>query len=166
MHNKETDSFAREIVQRLIESGLTLATAESCTGGAIAKEITAVPGCSAVFKGAVVAYSNEVKAAILGVSKETLLAKGAVSEETVKEMVTGACKALRTDFAVATSGIAGPGGGTAEKPVGMVWMAAGTGSKVETRLLRMRDNGREKNIALATQHALLFLLQFIEHNTQ
>ena len=155
MHNKETDSFAREIVQRLIESGLTLATAESCTGGAIAKEITAVPGCSAVFKGAVVAYSNEVKAAILG-----------VSEETVKEMVTGACKALRTDFAVATSGIAGPGGGTAEKPVGMVWMAAGTGSKVETRLLRMRDNGREKNIAMATQHALLFLLQFIEHNTQ
>ena len=103
---------------------LSLSTAESCTGGGIAALITSVPGSSEYFNGSIVAYSNEIKMSLLHVSAETLEKHGAVSRETVTEMVKGAMKTLKTDCAVATSGIAGPGGGTPEKPVGTVWIAA------------------------------------------
>ena len=99
---------------------LSLSTAESCTGGGIAALITSVPGSSEYFNGSIVAYSNEIKMSLLHVSAETLEKHGAVSRETVTEMVKGAMKTLKTDCAVATSGIAGPGGGTPEKPVGLV----------------------------------------------
>lgn len=148
---------AAALVKKLVERGYTLATAESCTGGAIAAAITGVAGCSAVFKGSVVAYCNEVKASVLGVKNETLAAYGAVSEATVREMVLGVQSLLKTDCAIATSGIAGPGGGSPEKPVGTVWMAVAVGGNVHTRLLQACDKGREANIEHAVSAALMFL---------
>lgn len=113
-----------EIGELLKAKNLSLSTAESCTGGGIAALITSVPGSSEYFNGGIVAYSNEIKQDLLHVSAETLARHGAVSRETVVEMVKGAMKTLKTDCAVATSGIAGPGGGTQEKPVGTIWIAA------------------------------------------
>ena len=109
-----------KVGELLKAKNFSLSTAESCTGGGIAALITSVPGSSEYFKGGIVAYSNEIKADLLHVSVETLAQYGAVSRETVVEMVKGAMKTLKTDCAVATSGIAGPGGGTPEKPVGTV----------------------------------------------
>ena len=117
------DSLEGVIGQLLNKNNLTLATAESCTGGYLAHMITSVPGSSRYFKGSVIAYSNEVKTAQLGVSTEDLKQQGAVSEEVAKAMAEGVRKALNTDIAIATTGIAGPDGGTIEKPVGTVWIA-------------------------------------------
>lgn len=113
----------REVGALLVALGLTLATAESCTGGLLAHRITNVPGSSAYYVGGLVAYANEVKEMCLGVRPETLLAHGAVSEETVLEMAGGARARMGADVALATTGIAGPDGGTAEKPVGLVYVA-------------------------------------------
>lgn len=140
---------------------LFIATAESCTGGTIASRLTSVAGCSEYFKGSVVAYSNEVKMSLLGVSAETLNIHGAVSRETVIEMVKGAMKALKTDCAVATSGIAGPGGGTIDKPVGTVWIAAAYQNKILT-LMQETDRGREQNIERACNNALLLIQKLIK----
>lgn len=150
-------AIAESLVKRLQKRGCTLATAESCTGGAIAAAVTAISGCSAVFKGSVVAYCNEVKAEVLGVNRETLSVYGAVSEETVRQMVLGVQSLLKVDCAVATSGIAGPGGGSPEKPVGTVWMAVAVGNRVEARLLQIEDKGREANIETTVAEALQFL---------
>ncbi len=119
--------------------GKTLATAESCTGGQLAQQLTAMAGASEYYRGGVVAYSNEVKECALGVSHETLLAHGAVSEETVREMVEGARKRLGADYAVATTGVAGPGGGTPEKPVGTVWIGVASEKQTVARLLKFGD---------------------------
>lgn len=140
---------------------LTLSTAESCTGGSIAARITSVAGSSDYFKGGVVAYSNEVKAAMLHVSVETLEKHGAVSEETVIEMAKGAMNALQTDCAVATSGIAGPGGGTKEKPVGTVWIAAAYKNEIRT-IKQEADRGREMNVERAGNNALLLLRELVK----
>ena len=149
------------IVGELLKQGnKTLATAESCTGGNIAHLITQVPGSSAYFKGTVVAYANAVKEDVLDVQRKTLESAGAVSEETVIEMVRGAIRRLGTDYAVATSGIMGPDGGTADKPVGTVWIAAGSAKKVETKLLQLRFD-RQRNIEVASVQALNFLRKFI-----
>lgn len=118
-----TDSLEGVIGQLLNNNNLTLATAESCTGGYLAHMITSVPGSSRYFKGSVIAYSNEVKITQLGVSTEDLKQQGAVSEEVAKAMAEGVKKELNADIAIATTGIAGPDGGTAEKPVGTVWIA-------------------------------------------
>ena len=140
---------------------LSLSTAESCTGGGIAALITSVPGSSEYFNGSIVAYSNEIKMSLLHVSAETLEKYGAVSRETVTEMVKGAMKALETDCAVATSGIAGPGGGTPEKPVGTVWIAVGY--KNEIRTYRQETNrGRAMNIERAGNNALLMLRDMLK----
>ena len=117
------DSLEGVIGQLLNKNNLTLATAESCTGGYLAHMITSIPGSSRYFKGSVIAYSNEVKTAQLGVSTEDLKQQGAVSEKVAKELAEGVRKALNTDIAIATTGIAGPDGGTIEKPVGTVWIA-------------------------------------------
>lgn len=140
---------------------LTLSTAESCTGGSIAARVTSVPGSSAYFKGGVVAYSNEVKMDMLKVSMETLEKYGAVSEQTVVEMVKGAMNALKTDCAVATSGIAGPGGGTQEKPVGTVWIAVAYKNEIRT-MKQETDCGREINIERAGNNALLLLRELVK----
>ena len=155
---------AEEINNILAQRGLTLATAESCTGGGIAAAITAIPGSSAVFKGAVVAYANEIKQSVLRVSEETLLQHGAVSEATVRGMAAGAARLMRTDCAIATSGIAGPGGGTKEKPVGTVWVATYIKGDIKSRLLTLDDNGRTANIDATIAAALQMLLSLLRES--
>ena len=149
--------IANEVVALLRSKGYTFASAESCTGGAIASAITSVAGCSDVMLGAVVAYHNSVKQGVLGVAAETLGIYGAVSECVVREMVQGVSQKLGATCAVATSGVAGPGGGTAEKPVGTVWVAVKVGEKLITRLLQLGDCGREKNIEKTVCEVLLML---------
>lgn len=144
----------------LAERGETLATAESCTGGNIAHEITRIAGSSVYFKGSVVAYSNEVKTRVLNVSSEILSGFGAVSRETVLQMVSGVQRLLSSDCAIATSGIAGPGGGCVEKPVGTVWIAVRYGERSEVECFCF-EGDREQVIARATQSALLMLIQLM-----
>lgn len=151
----KADLSAPEIlIERLRSRCLTVATAESCTGGNIAHELTLIPGASDVVAGGVVSYSNDVKMRVLGVKPFTLETYGAVSEQTVKEMALGAIQATGADVTIATSGIAGPGGGTTEKPVGTVWMAACYGDRVVTRLGRFTGS-RSRIISSATTAALL-----------
>lgn len=148
----------QEIGELLKAKKLSLSTAESCTGGGIAALITSVPGSSDYFNGGIVAYSNEVKMSLLHVSAETLENYGAVSCETVTEMAKGAMKTLKTDCAVATSGIAGPGGGTPEKPVGTVWIAAAYKDEIVT-MKQEGDDGRAGNVQKAIRNALLLLCE-------
>ena len=151
-----------ELVHKtLIERHLTLATAESCTGGNIARLLTAQAGASAYFRGGVVAYSNEVKESLLGVRHETLAKHGAVSEETAREMAEGVRKRLGSDLAIATTGIAGPDGGTPEKPVGTVWIAVADASHTEARLLQFGANRRQQNIDRSTNQAFAMLIRLI-----
>lgn len=132
--------------EALRERGFTLSTAESCTGGGVAAAVTSVPGSSEIFKGGVVAYANEIKRDVLFVSEESLLTHGAVSEEVVRQMVAGVASLMHTECAIATSGVAGPGGGTPEKPVGTVWTAFLVGGTVTTCKLTLDDCGRAANI--------------------
>lgn len=148
----------QEIGELLKAKKLSLSTAESCTGGGIAAFITSVPGSSDYFNGGIVAYSNEVKMSLLHVSADTLESYGAVSRETVTEMAKGAMKTLKTDCAVATSGIAGPGGGTPEKPVGTVWIAAAYKDEIVT-MKQEGDDGRAGNVQKAIRNALLLLCE-------
>ena len=141
----------------------TLATAESCTGGYIAHLITSVAGASDYYKGSVVSYANETKENILGVKNETLAKTGAVSEEVVIQMVKGTLYELNTDYAIATSGIMGPGGGSEEKPVGTVWVAVGNNNKIESRKFLFRFD-RERNIIQTSLTALNILRKFIQEN--
>lgn len=143
-----------EVAGRLLkERNSTLATAESCTGGYIAHLITSVPGSSAYYKGSIIAYSNEVKLELPGLKEETLSLHGAVSRECVLEMAAGARKKFSTDYAIAVSGIAGPGGGTAEKPVGTVWIAIAGPERVFSQKYNFGIS-RQRNIRLAAVHAL------------
>lgn len=137
----------------LIEKGLTLSAAESCTGGHVSHTITSVPGSSAYFLGSIVAYANEVKVKALGVSPETLARHGAVSEQTVMEMASGVRQRFGTDIGVATSGVAGPGGGTPEKPVGTIWIACADHNGVHARKLQLASE-RLVNIKLTTTAVL------------
>lgn len=150
-----------KVGELLKAKNFSLSTAESCTGGGIAALITSVSGSSEYFKGGIVAYSNEVKADLLHVSVETLVQYGAVSRETVVEMVKGAMKTLKTDCAVATSGIAGPGGGTPEKPVGTVWIAAACKNEIVT-MKQEGDRGRTENVQSAIQNALFMLCSMLK----
>lgn len=146
--------------QLLLDNNLSLVTAESCTGGRISQTITSVPGASAYFKGALVAYSNELKVNHLGVSEQTLEQHGAVSEATVVEMVKGALRAFQSDLAIAVSGIAGPGGGTPEKPVGTIWVAVGNQHQVVTEKLQLGKD-RTLNIKFTTTFALNMARLFV-----
>lgn len=157
----EEDIPLEVIIGRILKSkNKTMATAESCTGGYIAHLITTVPGSSQYFKGSVVSYANEVKENILGVKNETLKSFGAVSEETVLQMVKGAIEKLNVDYAVATSGIMGPDGGSDEKPVGTVWIAVGNKNKSEAKKFYFRFE-RERNIEQTAMTALNMLRKFI-----
>ncbi len=133
----DVDSMENALVMHLRERGMTLACAESCTGGLIAKRITDVSGCSDVFLGGCVTYANEAKEKLIGVKHETLEAFGAVSEQTAREMARGVRLALGADVGIATTGIAGPGGGTPEKPVGTVYIAVSTAEGETVKLLNL-----------------------------
>lgn len=122
----DLQEIAPDLLDALRQAGLKIATAESCTGGNIAHHLTLVAGCSDVYMGGAVTYSNEAKADILGVDQDVIEAEGAVSEPVVRAMAEGACRRFHTQCAVATSGIAGPSGGTDDKPVGTVWTAVVT----------------------------------------
>jgi len=156
----DKDELETVIGSLLVNSDATLATAESCTGGAVASQITSVPGSSRYFEGSVVSYSNAIKMNVLGVSAETLERYGAVSEQTAREMAEGARKVLNTTFAISTTGIAGPDGGTPEKPVGTVWIACATPDETFTQLLTLR-NDRKINVELTTSYALNLLRKTI-----
>ncbi|MCF2519763.1 competence/damage-inducible protein A [Dyadobacter sp. CY351] len=156
----DTDELETVIGSLLVQHNATVGTAESCTGGFVANQITSVPGASQYFQGSVVSYSNEVKMNVLGVSPQTLEAFGAVSEQTAREMAEGARKVLNTTFAISTTGIAGPDGGTAEKPVGTVWIACATPEETFTQLLTLRNN-RKINIELTASYALNLLRKTI-----
>ena len=156
----ENKVLSREIQTRLYESGKTLGTAESCTGGRIAEAIIATPGASEYFKGGIVSYTNEVKEKLLHVDHQLLEEKTAVCEEVAIAMVKGACQTLNVDYAIAATGVAGPGGGTKEIPVGTIWLAFGTPDDVRTLKLE-EDEGRDKNLMIATFKALQGFFDYI-----
>ena len=154
------DTLAGVTGQLLVEANATLGVAESCTGGYIAHLITSNPGSSAYFKGSVVSYANEIKSSVLGVKAETLAAYGAVSKEVAIEMVIGTKNVLQTDYAIATTGIAGPDGGSAEKPVGTVWIAVAGKHNILAECYNFANN-RERNIIRSAQTAINMLRQLV-----
>lgn len=152
----ENESVEVRVGILLKQRGYTVATAESCTGGGVAALLTSVSGSSAYVKGGIVAYTNEVKMRLLQVSPDTLAQFTAVSEQTVREMAQGVMRLLGTDCALAVSGIAGPGGGTDEIPVGTIWVAVACGTCIRTHRI-CEDHGRAANVQNAVQTALQML---------
>lgn len=156
------DTPVEEMIGNLLTAkGMTLSTAESCTGGFIAHKITTVPGSSKYFKGSVVSYSNEVKVNVLNVLSDDIQLYGAVSRQVVEQMADNVRRLLKTDYALATSGIAGPDGGTAEKPVGLVWISVSSPKGVVSREFKF-GNVRIQNIERTAQTAMLMLKEVIE----
>ena len=144
------------MVSLCIEKNITFGTAESCTGGLISASVTDIAGASAVFFGGIVSYDNSVKENLLGVHKQTLMEKGAVSPETALQMSGGALRALNVDYAVAVTGIAGPGGSTAEKPVGLVYIS--TASKNGAVVTENHFSGDRESVRLQTVEKALSML--------
>ena len=162
VYGVDVDSLEQVVVQEMTARGLTLATAESCTGGLMGKRITDVPGASACYLGGVVSYQNEVKENLLGVRHETLITKGAVSEDTACQMAEGVRKALGADIGISTTGVAGPGGGTPEKPVGLIYVGISTKEKTwAVRILRPRQS-RESLRRLASSTAFDLVRRHLE----
>ena len=156
----DEDTLEQNIGDLLTDRKVTLGTAESCTGGYLAHLITSVSGSSAYYKGSIISYANEVKQDLLGVSKDTLEQFGAVSEQTVSEMITGALSQLKVDIVIAISGVAGPSGGSEEKPVGTVFIGIGSNQKTIVKKLSF-TNHRERNIQLSSVVALVMLRKFL-----
>ncbi len=155
-------NIAEKIALLLKQNDYNLCSAESCTGGGISKALTDVPGCSKFFAGGVVAYSNTIKIRMLYVSEKTLEMFGAVSEATAIEMVNGASNVFGSDFCIASTGLAGPSGGTIKKPVGTVWLAVATPRNVitlECHFVGNRESIREQTIT----HGLKFLKEEIQN---
>jgi nicotinamide-nucleotide amidase len=157
-------TLQQAIAKHLTSRGETIGTAESCTGGYIAHLLSRDPGSSRHYKGSIVSYDNQVKMDILGVSSESLNEYGAVSENTVLQMVKGGLAALKTDYIIAVSGVMGPDGGTDQKPVGMVWIAVGNLEKTDTREFHFRFE-RSRNIEQTAIAALDMLRKFILTNS-
>lgn len=160
----ESKIISREVSQLLWEMEKTVGTAESCTGGRIAEAIIAVPGASKYFKGGIICYVDEVKQSLLNVEAQVLEEKTAVNEEVACQMVVGACKTLNTNYAIAATGYAGPGGGSKEIPVGTIWLACGTPEKQVTMKLE-EDHGRDINLAIATHSAMQMFLDFLKEES-
>ena len=142
---------------------LTLSVAESCTGGALSHTITRNPGSSAVFLGGAITYSNNLKETVVGVSSQTLQQFGAVSEQTVLEMASGAIKAFKSDYSIAVSGVAGPDGGTEDKPVGTVWIAIANSKKAKGKKYQF-GNKRIQNIERSVTSALIMLFKLLKED--
>jgi nicotinamide-nucleotide amidase len=151
--------LAREIIERATERQRKIATAESCTGGLIAATLTEIAGSSAVVDRGLVTYSNEAKIDLLGVPAELIAAKGAVSEEVARAMAEGALARSRADVAVAVTGIAGPGGGTAEKPVGLVHFAAAAGDAPTIHMVHVFEDLGRFSIRFASVRVALTMLR-------
>lgn len=156
MTNRE-ETIEERVGRQLSAHEWTLATAESCSGGLIAHRVTNVPGSSAYFLGGVVTYSNEAKQNLLGVSADKLASEGAVSEPVARAMAEGVCERFKADIGVGVTGIAGPGGGTAEKPVGLVYI--GVSRWGETRVRRYVFNGTRADIKIQTAETVLTLIE-------
>lgn len=161
----ESKIISREVSQILWEIEKTVGTAESCTGGRIAESLISIPGASKYFKGGIVCYVDEIKERLLGVDAQVLEEKTAVCEEVARQLVTGACKALNTDFAIAATGFAGPTGGTKDIPVGTIWLACGSPEKQVTLKVE-EDHGRDINLAIATHKAMQMFLDFLKAETR
>lgn len=157
----ESKILSKEIQELLYDTEKSVGTAESCTGGRIAEAIMAVPGASNYFKGGIICYTDDIKERLLGVSHELLEEKTAVCEEVAREMVKGAIDILHVDYAIVATGVAGPGGGTPEIPVGTIWL--GYGSKDDIRTFKLEeDYGRDINLSIATNQGLRLLLEFLK----
>lgn len=156
-------TLEEQVVKTLNEKGLVLATAESCTGGLIAKRITDVSGSSSVFNCGIVSYSNEIKEKVLGVQHKTLETYGAVSEQTVREMVKGVLRVSGADVAVSVSGIAGPTSDNTKKPVGLIFLAVSNGENTQVKQLNntFTENIRENNRNSASDEALKMILDMV-----
>lgn len=154
-------NLAKALGERLQAKQLSIGTAESCTGGRIAQMLTNNPGSSAYFMGSIVSYSNALKENLLGVASSTLAEHGAVSEPTIRAMVAGGLQALGTDLVIASSGIAGPDGGSPEKPVGTIWIAVGDRERTVCKLLRAGKE-RSQNITFTAYQALNLARLFVE----
>ncbi len=159
----ESKILSKSISEMLYNSEKSLGTAESCTGGRIAEAIISVPGASNYFKGGVVSYTNEVKENLLGVDHDVLVEQTAVCEEVARQMVLGAIRTLHVDYAISATGVAGPTGGTAEIPVGTIWLAYGSKDDVRTFKLE-KDYGRDINLAIATNTALKSMYAFLKEH--
>lgn len=159
---------SKEINEMMWRNHKTLATAESCTAGRVASVITAVPGSSNYYKGGLVCYANEVKIQLLKVDADVIAEKTPVCEEVVRQMVIGANELFHTDYAVAISGFAGPGGpdgGRSGVIVGTIWIAVGTKDDVVTTMIE-EDNGRDKNLASATSVAMHLLRDYLKEHME
>ena len=159
---------SKEINEMMWRNHKTLATAESCTAGRVASVITAVPGSSNYYKGGLVCYSDEVKIQLLKVDADIIAEKTPVCEEVVRQMVIGANELFHTDYAVAISGFAGPGGpdgGRSGVIVGTIWIAVGTKDNVVTTMIE-EDNGRDKNLASATTVAMHLLRDYLKEHME
>ena len=165
MTDSELMQLSEQVGQALKARGATVTTAESCTGGWVAKTLTDIAGSSAWFERGFVTYSNEAKSQMIGVSEATLLEHGAVSEPVVVEMAVGALRAARADYAISVSGIAGPDGGSAEKPVGTVWFGVASASGQGVTRCECFAGDRESVRRQATAYALNLLWQQFLQNT-
>ena len=156
-------TLEEQVVKTLNKKGLVLATAESCTGGLIAKRITDVSGSSSVFNCGIVSYSNEIKEKVLGVQHKTLETYGAVSEQTVREMVKGVLRISGADIAVSVSGIAGPNSDNTQKPVGLIFLAVSNGKNTTVKQLNntFTEKIRESNRKSASDEALKMILNLV-----
>jgi nicotinamide-nucleotide amidase len=157
----ENKIISREIGDILYASGLTVGTAESCTGGRVGEGIIAIPGASNYFKGGIICYADEIKENILKVNPSTIAEHTVFSEEVAREMVVGAINALNVNYAIAVTGVAGPGGALPGIPVGTIWIACGTADDIVTMRLT-EDFGRDINLAIATSKALKLFLDFLK----
>lgn len=159
------ENYAVKAVDLLMKKNLKIATAESCTGGLIAKMITDVSGASAVFECGIVSYANSIKTSLLGVNEDTLVRFGAVSEETVKEMAEGALAVSKADLSVAVSGIAGPASDNTNKPVGLIWLAVNYNGRIITKKLnnQFSVNIRENNRTAAANEALKLVCDVLDN---
>ena len=159
------NNYAYETVRILTEKNMKIATAESCTGGMIAQMITDISGASRVFDCGIVSYSNCIKSSLLGVSEDTLKKHGAVSEETVREMVSGVLKISGADIGIAVSGIAGPSSDDTDKPVGLIYIAVATNEKTFVKKLNnsFSVNIRENNRNSAANEALRLVCEVLEN---